>query len=118
MSWLGPAVLTFPRAVAYNDAGVDFSPCGTMLAACIPPHTEDASADCLALRCVGGVAAPAAATGGASEFQIAIISLRPSSLGACTCAAPLDVGHVTALTNLKFSPTSAHLLIHPPLTGL
>eukprot|EP00168_Porphyra_purpurea_P020063 TRINITY_DN826_c0_g1_i3.p1 TRINITY_DN826_c0_g1~~TRINITY_DN826_c0_g1_i3.p1 ORF type:complete len:679 (-),score=174.73 TRINITY_DN826_c0_g1_i3:164-2200(-) len=109
MAWLGPAVLTFPRAVAYNDAGVDFSPCGTMLAACIPPHSEDAAADCLALRS-SGVAAPAAATGGASEFQIAIISLRPSSLGACTCAAPLDVGHVTALTNLKFSPTSAHLL--------
>lgn len=83
-------VLTVPRAVAYNDAGIHFSPCGTMLAACIPLPLNNAF-----------------------PFHIAVLSLVAKGdvpVGAVLYQTPLDRGHVTALTNLKFSPTSEHLL--------
>lgn len=86
----GLPVLTVPRAVAYNDAGIHFSPCGTMLAACIPAPGEDRSV-----------------------FHIAVLSVVNSAtaqIGSVLFQAPLDKGHVTALTNLKFSSTSEHLL--------
>lgn len=82
-------VLVVPRAVAYNDAGIHFSPCGTMLAACIPLENSP------------------------MMFRLAIISVinRPGhSVGSVMYQTPLDRGHVTALTNLKFSATSRHLL--------
>lgn len=83
------SVLVVPRAVAYNDAGIHFSPCGTMLAACIPmPHSS-------------------------STFRIAVMSLIPrrdAPVGTVLFGTPLDRGRVTALTNLKFSATSQHLL--------
>lgn len=82
-------VLVVPRAVAYNDAGIHFSPCGTMLAACIPTRSDE------------------------NTFHIAVLSLIAKgsiSVGAVLYQAPLDKGHVTALTNLKFSSTSKHLL--------
>lgn len=81
-------VLVVPRAVAYNDAGIHFSPCGTMLAACIPNIEGNA-------------------------FQIAVMTLVASDgipVGTVIYQTPLDRGHVTALTNLKFSSTSQHLL--------
>lgn len=83
-------VLVVPRAVAYNDAGTHFSPCGTMLAACIPDPSNDSF-----------------------SFHIAVMSLvaRASvKIGTVLYQAPLDSGHVSALTNLKFSSTSRHLL--------
>lgn len=82
-------VLEVPRAVAYNDAGIHFSPCGTMLAACIPSE-----------RIPKG-------------FRIAVLSLVPrrsAPVGTVLYETALDRGHVTALTNLKFSSTSDHLL--------
>lgn len=82
-------VLEVPRAVAYNDAGIHFSPCGTMLAACIPAATVP------------------------NSFRIAVLSLIPSldvPVGTVLHETPLDRDHVTALTNLKFSATSQHLL--------
>lgn len=81
-------VLVVPRAVAYNDAGIHFSPCGTMLAACIPAENSP-------------------------SFRIAVMSLvnRPGApIGTVLYETPLNRGHVTALTNLKFSSTSRHLL--------
>lgn len=83
-------VLVVPRAVAYNDAGIHFSPCGTMLAACIPACGDDSY-----------------------RFNISVMSLVKKddiSIGTVLCHAPLDRAHVTALTNLKFSSTSKHLL--------
>lgn len=83
-------VLVVPRAVAYNDAGIHFSPCGTMLAACTPARGEDNYG-----------------------FNITVMSLVRKgdvSVGTVLCQAPLDRAHVTALTNLKFSSTSKHLL--------
>ena len=82
-------VLEVPRAVAYNDAGIHFSPCGTMLAACIPVHEHSDS------------------------FKIAVMSLvkrNQIKIGTVMYETALDRGHVTALTNLKFSSTSHHLL--------
>lgn len=79
-------VLEIPRVVAYNDAGIHFSPCGTMLAACIPSN---------------------------SNFKIAILSLTARShrpIGSVMYEHVLDKGHVTALTNLKFSACGKHLL--------
>lgn len=81
-------VLVVPRAVAYNDAGIHFSPCGTMLAACIPSENSP-------------------------SFRIAVMSVvnRPGvPIGTVLYETPLNRGHVTALTNLKFSSTSRHLL--------
>lgn len=78
-----------PRAVAYNDAGIHFSPCGTMLAACIPDQGES------------------------DRFNISVMSLvktESASMGTVLCDSPLDKAHVMALTNLKFSATSKHLL--------
>lgn len=83
-------VLIVPRAVAYNDAGIHFSPCGTMLAACIPVPVEQTFA-----------------------FHIAVLSLIPRPrlpVGTVLYQSPLDKGHVSALTNLKFSATSKHIL--------
>lgn len=82
-------VLEVPRAVAYNDAGIHFSPCGTMLAACIPSERTP------------------------KGFRIAVLSLVPrrsAPVGTVLYETTLDRGHVTALTNLKFSSTSDHLL--------
>lgn len=82
-------VLEVPRAVAYNDAGIHFSPCGTMLAACIPSERTP------------------------KGFRIAVLSLVPrrsAPVGMVLYETALDRGHVTALTNLKFSSTSDHLL--------
>lgn len=84
-------VLIVPKAVAYNDAGIHFSPCGTMLAACIP----------------GPVGTPD------FQFHITVISLVSKgdvSVGTVLYQSPLDRGRVSALTNLKFSSTSKHLL--------
>ncbi|PXF49881.1 Activating molecule in BECN1-regulated autophagy protein 1 [Gracilariopsis chorda] len=81
-------VLVVPRAVAYNDAGIHFSPCGTMLAACIP-------------------------CGQTKQFHIAVLSLvkrGSTNIGTVLYTSLLDAGRVSALTNLKFSPTSTHLL--------
>lgn len=88
-NFAGP-VLTVPRAVAYNDAGIHFSPCGTMLAACVPVSDRDSF-----------------------SFHIAVLSLINKgniSIGTVLYKSPLDRGHVSALTNLKFSTTSRHLL--------
>ena len=82
-------VLEVPRAVAYNEAGIHFSPCGTMLAACIPVHEHSDS------------------------FKIAVMSLverNQIKIGTVMYETALDRGHVTTLTNLKFSPTSHYLL--------
>lgn len=83
-------VLEVPRVVAYNDAGIHFSPCGTMLAACIPGSNVQ------------------------SVFRIAILSLVARSpdrhVGKVLFQATLDAGRTIALTNLKFSPSSTHLL--------
>lgn len=82
-------ILIVPRAVAYNDAGIHFSPCGTMLAACIPLNEDS------------------------NSFKIAVMSLvnrNDVGIGTVMYQTALDSGHVTALTNLKFSSTSRHLL--------
>ena len=84
-----PPYLIVPRVVAYNDAGIHFSPCGKMLAACVPVARD------------------------AQEFHIAVLSVygKPRvPIGSVLYSAPLGKGHVTALTNLKFSSTSNHLL--------
>lgn len=84
-----PPVLTVPRVVAYNDAGIHFSPCGKMLAACVPVESES------------------------RDFHIAVMSLYSAltkPVGTVLYSAPLGKGHVSALTNLKFSSTSTHLL--------
>eukprot|EP00871_Galdieria_phlegrea_P004235 jgi/Galph1/4812/GphlegSOOS_G3458.1 len=85
----GP-LLVIPRAVAYNDAGVHFSPCGRMIAACVPEGDNF------------------------SNFQICIFSLvsRPDGvlMGDILYSIPLNISHVWALTNLKFSPSGRHLL--------
>jgi len=87
---LGSLFLEVPRAVAYNDAGIHFSPCGSMLAACVPHPKEE------------------------GQFHIAVISLvendpsRP--VGSLVFSGPIDQGRVTGLTNLKFSSTSRFLL--------
>ncbi|CAN8064489.1 unnamed protein product [Agarophyton chilense] len=83
-------VLVVPRAVAYNDAGIHFSSCGTMLAACIPIPCDQPN-----------------------DFHIAVMSLVKRdnvNVGTVLYSSPLDAGRVSALTNLKFSPTSTHLL--------
>lgn len=86
---IGDCVFTMPRVVAYNDAGVDFSACGRMLAVCVPDQGADDS------------------------FHIAVIGLKEEddvTMGSSVCALALDRGHVMALTTLSFSPTSKHLL--------
>lgn len=83
-------ILIVPRAVAYNDAGIHFSPCGTMLAACIPDLRDDSN-----------------------SFNLSVMSLvnkGDTAIGSLLCYTPLDRAHVTALTNLKFSATSEHVL--------
>jgi WD domain, G-beta repeat len=83
-------LLVVPRVVAYNDAGIHFSPCGTMLAACIPGLDAE------------------------RVFRIAVLSLTPRPggvrVGDVLYEASLDAGRTIALTNLKFSPSSTHLL--------
>ncbi len=84
-----PPFLIVPRVVAYNDAGIHFSPCGNLLAACVPV-TRDSQ-----------------------DFHIAVLSVfgKPGvPIGSVLYHASLGKGHVTALTNLKFSSTSKHLL--------
>lgn len=81
---LGKPLLTIPRVVAYNEAGVDFSPCGTKLVACISEENEGC--------------------------KIAIVSLV-GQVGMTLYQAPLEMKHVLALTTLKFSPTSSHVLV-------
>jgi hypothetical protein len=83
-------VLEVPRVVAYNDAGIHFSPCGTMLAACIPGKSIEI------------------------YFRIAVLTLVPRGpnvpIGSILYETKLDPGRTIALTNLKFSPSSRHLL--------
>jgi WD domain, G-beta repeat len=83
-------VLEVPRVVAYNDAGIHFSPCGTMLAACIPGANRE------------------------MMFRIAVLSLVSKGprapVGTILYESMLDPGRTIALTNLKFSPSSRHLL--------
>jgi WD domain, G-beta repeat len=83
-------VLEIPRVVAYNDAGIHFSPCGTMLAACVPGKDPGTS------------------------FRIAVMSLVARGpgvrIGSVLYESVLDPGRTIALTNLKFSPSSRHLL--------
>lgn len=109
-AWVGPVVLTFPATVAYNDAGISISPCGKMLAACIPAATDEATGNGASVVQAGGVTSAAPPVHGETRYRIAIISLCASSLGNCIASTPLDEGHTTALTNLCFSPTSGHLL--------
>ncbi|OSX69348.1 hypothetical protein BU14_1600s0002 [Porphyra umbilicalis] len=109
-AWFGPSVLTIPAAVAYNDAGVAFSPCGKMLAACIPAATDEETGNGASVAHAGGVTPAAPSDSGEAGYRIAILSLCPSSLGNCIASTPLDEGHTSALTNLCFSPTSGHLL--------
>eukprot|EP00172_Hildenbrandia_rubra_P001372 Plantae.Rhodophyta-Hildenbrandia_rubra.ctg19145.p1 GENE.Plantae.Rhodophyta-Hildenbrandia_rubra.ctg19145~~Plantae.Rhodophyta-Hildenbrandia_rubra.ctg19145.p1 ORF type:complete len:630 (+),score=107.02 Plantae.Rhodophyta-Hildenbrandia_rubra.ctg19145:313-2202(+) len=84
----GHPPLIIARAIAYNDAGTHFSPCGTMLVACIPLYNWKLS------------------------FQIAVMALpsHPERTGTILSHAPLDANHTIALTNLKFSASSHHLL--------
>lgn len=82
-------VLVVPRVVAYNDAGIHFSPCGTMLAACVPGTQAN------------------------RVFRIAVIAIIPKvgrRVGDVLYETRLDAGRTIALTNLKFSPSSTHLL--------
>lgn len=82
-------VLIVPRAVAYNDAGVHISPCGTRLAACVPVEPNS------------------------RNFHIAVLSFTAASgqrPGTVLCTTALDPPHVAALTNLKFSASGGHLL--------
>lgn len=82
-------VLVVPRAVAYNDAGVHISPCGTRLAACVPVEPNSGS------------------------FHIAVLSFTAGSgqtPGTVLYSTPVDGPHVAALTNLKFSASGGHLL--------
>ncbi|EME29012.1 transducin family protein / WD-40 repeat family protein [Galdieria sulphuraria] len=83
-------VLIIPRAIAYNDAGVDFSPCGKMIVACVPEEDNQMA------------------------FQIAIFSLVNRAdgvlMGDMLYSIPLDSAHLWALTNLKFSSSGSHLL--------
>jgi len=85
----GP-VLVIPRAIAYNDAGVDFSPCGKMIVACVPEEENQMA------------------------FQIAIFSLVNRAdgvlMGDMLYSISLDSAHLWALTNLKFSSSGSHLL--------
>lgn len=84
-----PPVLIVPRVVAYNDAGIHFSPCGKMLAACVPLSEQS------------------------KDFHIAVMNLKETercAIGDVLYSANLGKGHVAALTNLKFSSTSTHLL--------
>lgn len=83
-------LLVVPRVVAYNDAGIHFSPCGTMLAACIPCEQIE------------------------NVFRIAVLNLVAKGphmpVGKVLHEVALDAGRTIALTNLKFSPSSSHLL--------
>lgn len=83
-------LLVVPRVVAYNDAGIHFSPCGTMLAACIPGEQVE------------------------NVFRIAVLNLAAKGpelpVGKVLHEIVLDAGRTIALTNLKFSPCSSHLL--------
>lgn len=79
-----------PHCVAYNDAGVHFSPCGTLLLACLPAG-KDKNTD---------------------AFQIATIAMKSHKRATSSIvhSLPLDATHAAALTNLKFSATSRHIL--------
>uniref|UniRef100_A0A7S1XEV4 Anaphase-promoting complex subunit 4 WD40 domain-containing protein n=1 Tax=Compsopogon caeruleus TaxID=31354 RepID=A0A7S1XEV4_9RHOD len=87
---LGEIILRVRRAVAYNDAGVHFSPCGRMLVACIPTPENP------------------------MKYHIAVMSLfaiAPNQpAGTILFSGPIDQGRVHGLTNLKFSSTSSHIL--------
>ena len=80
--------LIIARAIAYNDAGVHFSPCGKMLVACIPLYSWKLA------------------------FQIAVLALpgHKEKPGTILSHAPLDSNHRIALTNVKFSSSSRHIL--------
>lgn len=81
---VGEPLLTIPRIVAYNDAGVHVSPCGTKIGVCI--WEENAG------------------------YKIAILSLM-GQVGMTLYQAPLEREYGSALTTLRFSPTSSHLLV-------
>lgn len=84
---------SIPRCVAYNDAGTHFSPCGKLFLCCIPTTRNRHD----------------------QQFQIATIAIygyeskrRGNHI---VHSLPIDSPHAAALTNLKFSATSRHVLV-------
>eukprot|EP00184_Porphyridium_aerugineum_P001222 CAMPEP_0184694990 /NCGR_PEP_ID=MMETSP0313-20130426/2758_1 /TAXON_ID=2792 /ORGANISM="Porphyridium aerugineum, Strain SAG 1380-2" /LENGTH=553 /DNA_ID=CAMNT_0027153363 /DNA_START=69 /DNA_END=1730 /DNA_ORIENTATION=- len=83
---LGLPVLVVPEIITYNGSGAHFSPNGQMLVACVPP----------------GILA--------KHHSIAVFSLAKDNMGDCLFSSPLDYTHSSALTNLRFSSASSHIL--------
>ncbi|KAA8492929.1 Activating molecule in BECN1-regulated autophagy protein 1 [Porphyridium purpureum] len=100
---LGEVQLTVPRAVAYNDAGLHFSPDGKLLAACVP--CDPAEHNGTFQLSVFVVNADSLQPGGIGRGQV-----PHYQIGLCLYSLLLDAGHASALTNIRFSSSSVHVL--------